>query len=295
MIIPTPDPLQTERLLSTRTIGTITTVAGTGSSLEGHGPIGYNGDNVNATAANIYFPQDVAPDKLGNIYIADSNNKRIQKWDVGASLGITVAGPGVTGNTSTTMSYPKGVFLDGNGNIYVSDMSNNRIQKFHIADTISTVAPSELCINNSLGIRLNVNGFFNSGNVFQVHLSDSSGNFPRNPNVIGISNNSPITVNIPSTSSSGTNYKIKIVSSNPLINGVSSRGFLIKNIESINSGVWNNKGTWSCGRSPTSLDNIRIINGNVITLPNTSTYLVKSIYNSGNISLSNNSVLKIGF
>ncbi|GAB3494039.1 hypothetical protein GCM10027341_09710 [Spirosoma knui] len=44
-------------------------------------------------AANqLNLPSGVAIDKDGNIYVADGNNNRIQKWTPGATQGTTVAG-----------------------------------------------------------------------------------------------------------------------------------------------------------------------------------------------------------
>ena len=57
-----------------------TTVAGQASGTSG-------------SAANLLNrPTDVVVDSGGNVYVADSNNHRIQYWANGASSGITVAG-----------------------------------------------------------------------------------------------------------------------------------------------------------------------------------------------------------
>ena len=50
---------------------TLSTIAGTGTA-------GYNGDGP-ATAANLYYPEGVAADAAGNVYIADTSDDRIQK------------------------------------------------------------------------------------------------------------------------------------------------------------------------------------------------------------------------
>src|SRR5208283_141851 len=46
--------------------------AGTGiiSTVAGNGACGYNGDNISATSAELYFPYGVAVDSSGNLYIA---------------------------------------------------------------------------------------------------------------------------------------------------------------------------------------------------------------------------------
>lgn len=61
-----------------------TTVAG--SSLLGGG----------STPQQLSNPTDVYADSAGSIYVADSNNNRVQKWLVGASNGTTVV-PGSAG------------------------------------------------------------------------------------------------------------------------------------------------------------------------------------------------------
>ena len=67
--------------------GIITTLAGNGAA-------GFSGDGGPATNAQLNTPRDVAVDRSGNVYIADSSNFRIRRVD---SSGIitTVAGNGV--------------------------------------------------------------------------------------------------------------------------------------------------------------------------------------------------------
>ena len=50
----------------------------------------------------------------GALYISDTYNHRIQRWDPGASVGVTVAGSptGASGSTATLLLYPTGIGLD---------------------------------------------------------------------------------------------------------------------------------------------------------------------------------------
>ena len=77
----------------------ITTIAGNNSA----GP-GYSGDGGPATAAQLYYPEEVTLDAAGNLYITDSGNYPSQ----GAGYGVirkvtpggtisTVAGNGTQG------------------------------------------------------------------------------------------------------------------------------------------------------------------------------------------------------
>jgi sugar lactone lactonase YvrE len=125
--------------------GTITTVAGNGyESQSGFG--GYNGDNIPATSAELFWPEGVAVDGAGNLYIADTTNSRIRKVTPGGII-TTVAGngtPGYNGDnipaTSAELSSPYSIAVDGAGNLYIADSLNVRIRKVTPGGTITTVA-----------------------------------------------------------------------------------------------------------------------------------------------------------
>jgi DNA-binding beta-propeller fold protein YncE len=68
----------------------------------------------------------IAVDLSGNVYVADSGNNRIQKFD---SNGHFITSWGKTGSENGNFSVPYGIAVDS-GYVYVADNSNNRIQKF---------------------------------------------------------------------------------------------------------------------------------------------------------------------
>jgi DNA-binding beta-propeller fold protein YncE len=73
---------------------------------------------------------DIFVDRHDAIYIADSFNHRIIKWDEGASEGRVVAGGTGSGNQSHQFHYVTAMFMDSQENIYVADNHNHRIQKW---------------------------------------------------------------------------------------------------------------------------------------------------------------------
>jgi hypothetical protein len=87
----------------------------------GTGLAGSNNTNLN-------LPLGITVDtSTGSLYVADSRNHRVQKFNFGSIAGFTVAGGTVSGQSLSQLYLPSGVALDSNGNVYISDGGNNRI------------------------------------------------------------------------------------------------------------------------------------------------------------------------
>ena len=67
-------------------------------------------------------PRSVATDAAGNVYVADLQNSRIQKF--------TADGTFLTQWRGFAAASPAGVAVDGAGNVYAADRNNHRIMKF---------------------------------------------------------------------------------------------------------------------------------------------------------------------
>jgi uncharacterized protein (TIGR03437 family) len=91
--------------------GRIATVAGTGIA-------GMRGDGAAANAAQIGFPAGLAVDRLGFVYVADTQNNRVRKFYPGGNI-VTALG----GTAATELATPLGLAVDAAGTIFVADSS----------------------------------------------------------------------------------------------------------------------------------------------------------------------------
>ncbi len=96
-----------------------TLVAGSISGLSGN------------TSTLLNRPIGMTMDPMGNVYVADTINHRIQLFLTGQTDGITIAGvTGVSGSNSTLLYRPYWVALDNQLNLYIADTYNHRVQRF---------------------------------------------------------------------------------------------------------------------------------------------------------------------
>ena len=83
------------------------------------------------TSTLLNNPRDVTFDSMGNMYVADTYNSRIQFFLAGQSNGTTIAGiSGVSGTGSNSLDWPYSIALDSQLNLYVADYHNYRVQQF---------------------------------------------------------------------------------------------------------------------------------------------------------------------
>jgi sugar lactone lactonase YvrE len=111
--------------------GTITTIAGTGAK-------GYDGDGGPALKATFNGPKGIRCDRMGNVFVVDTENHAIRKIDVKTGVVTTVAGgrKGTGGDgedaTKAGLDRPHGCVIDDEGNVYIADSNNHRVRKANV-------------------------------------------------------------------------------------------------------------------------------------------------------------------
>jgi sugar lactone lactonase YvrE len=175
-------------LYSDKTIGIISTIAGTGT-------YGYTGDGGLAINTKLAFPEGLCLDKSGNLYVVDRANDRIRKIDTSGII-TTVAGRGAytvsTGGYSgdggpainAELHAPFDIAIDGFGNIYFSDSGNYRVRKIDTNGIITTIAGTGIYGYSGDGGPA-VNAQLSAGKI-QIDSSSNiyiSGDFVGNPNI----------------------------------------------------------------------------------------------------------------
>jgi DNA-binding beta-propeller fold protein YncE len=73
-------------------------------------------------------PYGVTTDSAGNVWVTDTANNRVQKFNSKGEY-VSQFGSGGTGNGQ--FSIPTGIAVDSSGNVWVSDCGNNRVQEFN--------------------------------------------------------------------------------------------------------------------------------------------------------------------
>jgi len=120
--------------------------------------------------------------------------------------------------------------------------------------TTSPVNATSYCQGAALKVPYVIRGIYNSGNVFTAQLSDANGNFanPTNIGAVTTTTNDTISATIPAGAAAGTAYRIRVVSSNPVITGSDNGTDLTINTVVIPTIVISTDTTTVCANNNTS-------------------------------------------
>jgi sugar lactone lactonase YvrE len=73
--------------------------------------------------------QGIAADSAGNVYVVDTDNQRVEKFDSSGNF-VLKWGTGTVGGAGGELNQARDVAVGAAGNVYVADTSNQRIQEF---------------------------------------------------------------------------------------------------------------------------------------------------------------------
>lgn len=157
---------------STNQVRKINLNSGMISPVAGAGSRGYSGDGGAAQTAQLFAPQGVAVDALGNVFIADAGNSVVRMITGTTIWSVAGSGPGnytfdfEAGPGLGVSIDPEGIFADTDGSIYIADEYNDRIRKLTPVVAASLGVSSGNVLTGLPGAQL----------AMSVTVTDASGN-----------------------------------------------------------------------------------------------------------------------
>ncbi|CAF1036012.1 unnamed protein product [Rotaria sp. Silwood1] len=91
-----------------------------------------------STTNQFHDPLWIYIDANDTLYVADHHNYRIQKWNQGATVGITIV------DTSSADDHPEAITFDKNGFLYITGHNNNRVVRYSPNFNSSTVVAGKI-------------------------------------------------------------------------------------------------------------------------------------------------------
>jgi len=184
-----------------------------------------DGNYTTYTYAWIDWNQDFDFDDAGETYNLGTA-KNVSNDNTSLSpLSIAIPGTASLGATRMRVSTKYNsapssceVLFDGE----VEDYSINVIAATSI--TTGTITPTTYCSGASVNVPYTITGTYTSGNVFTAQLSNASGSFavPVSIGTLTSTTAGTISAIIPLATATGSAYRIRVVSSNPVVTGTNN-------------------------------------------------------------------------
>jgi len=160
------------------TDGRITTVAGNGQRVS-------SGDGGPAAEAGLMYPQAIAVDGGGNLYIADSQANRVRQVTPEGVIR-TLAGNGRQGPSGdggpaveAALNWPLGVVVDAEGNIYILDSFGMQLRRVSRDGMISSISIPIVNGRMAVAVAMDASGRVVLAYATMVLRTEGTGRFTR--------------------------------------------------------------------------------------------------------------------
>ena len=109
------------------------------------GQTSFTSGTTGTTANTLGYPQGIAFDSAGNLWVADSGNNRVLEFKppfyTGESASVVIGQTSFTsflrGTTANALNLPEALAFDSAGNLWVADSRNNRVLEFSANNLIT--------------------------------------------------------------------------------------------------------------------------------------------------------------
>ena len=137
-----------------------------------------------------------------------------------------------TGQTSRSITFTppsSGAYTVSDQNNCITDTYNITITGSTATIDIPSISFTETCAGSSENVAYTISGTFSSGNIFSLQLSNASGSFASPVSIGSVSSTAAGIINgtIPINTPGGNNYRVRVVSSNPVVTGSASSNFAV--------------------------------------------------------------------
>lgn len=154
-----------------------------------------------------------------------SGGSVITRWESSPNSSFSPAT--ILSNTSTTQTYTNltvttyyRAVVDGGicGSLYSTTAT---VTMSTPTLTTAAISGSPFCAGASMSVAYTVPCSFTAGNVFTAQLSNAAGSFasPTSIGTLASTTSGTILAILPAAASAGTNYRIRVIGSNPVVNG----------------------------------------------------------------------------
>lgn len=167
----------------------------------------------------------------GNSYGASGGGGRIKIFyeeSTSGTANLSVDGLNDHAYTGSPLTLRESDGVGADGTTYNAKTSINekpdviiRNEKIRASITTSAITGTDFCSFETVNVNFSITGLYNSGNKFIVQLSDNTGSFSSPTNIGEITSTTASTIKavIPGTVSAGTAYRMRVVSTSPVVEG----------------------------------------------------------------------------